>query len=206
MADSGDKTGRTPRLSVVVPVYNEAQCLLILQKRLGETLDSLDPDYEVILVDDGSTDISRKVISEIAKEDRRWRGIFLARNFGQQAAITAGLDSARGREVVVIDADLQDRPEDIPKLLEKAREGYDIVYAIRTTRRGNPLKRLCYRLFYRLLASVANVKIPLDAGDFACMSRRAVDTLRAFPERNRFVRGLRAWTGLRQAGVKVKRD
>lgn len=193
-------------LSVVVPVYNEAQCLPVLHKRLGAVLDGLGLESEVILVDDGSTDISRKVIQEINKEDKRWCGVFLARNFGQQAAITAGLDAARGRDIIVMDADLQDRPEDIPKLLEKAREGFDVVYAKRSSRKGNPVKRFFYWLFYRLLADVASVKIPLDTGDFACMNRSAVDTLKSFPERNRFVRGLRAWAGFRQAGVDVKRD
>jgi len=195
-----------PDLSVVVPVYNESQCLLILQERLGKVLDELGLDYEVILVDDGSTDVSRKLIAEFARQDARWRGLFLARNFGHQAAITAGLDAAHGNMVVVMDADLQDRPEDIPKLLEKAREGFDIVYARRASRRGNPFKRACYWLFYRLLAGVANVDIPVDAGDFTCMNRRVVDTLKSFPERNRFVRGLRAWAGFKQVGLDLKRD
>jgi glycosyltransferase involved in cell wall biosynthesis len=190
----------------VVPVYNESQCLPILRKRLAEVLDELKLDYEVILVDDGSTDVSRRVIVEFAREDGRWRGVFLARNFGHQASITAGLEAARGREVIVMDADLQDRPEDIPKLLDKAREGYDIVFARRAKRHGGIFKRLCYWFFYRLLAGLARVKIPVDAGDFAFMTRRVVDTLNRFPERNRFVRGLRAWAGFRQTGVDVARD
>lgn len=197
---------KAPAISIVVPVYNESQCLPILRKRLAEVLDELKLDYEVILVDDGSTDVSRKVVAEFAREDGRWRGVFLARNFGHQAAITAGLEAARGNEIIVMDADLQDRPEDIPKLLDKAREGYDIVFARRAKRQGGILKRLCYWFFYRLLAGLARVKIPLDAGDFAFMTRRVVDALNSFPERNRFVRGLRAWTGFRQTGVDVVRD
>ncbi len=197
---------KAPGISVVVPVYNESQCLPVLRRRLAEVLDELKLDYEVVLVDDGSTDVSRKVIAEFAKEDARWRGVFLARNFGHQAAITAGLEAARGGEVIVMDADLQDRPEDIPKLLDKAREGYDIVYAKRAKRRGGICKRLCYWFFYRLLAGLARVKIPVDAGDFAFMTRRVVDALNKFPERNRFIRGLRAWAGFRQVGVDVVRD
>jgi dolichol-phosphate mannosyltransferase len=193
-------------LSVVVPVYNEAQCLPILRERLGKVIDEIGVEAEVILVDDGSTDISRKLIAGIAGEDKRWRGVFLARNFGHQAAITAGLDHAKGDFVVVMDCDLQDRPEDIPKLLEKAEEGFDIVYARRASRKGNPIKRLCYWLFYRMLAGVANTSIPVDAGDFTCMNRKAVDAIRALPERNRFVRGLRAWVGFRHAGIDVQRD
>jgi glycosyltransferase involved in cell wall biosynthesis len=202
----GQSTTECPGLSVVVPVYNEAQCLPILRERLGKVIEELDVESEVMLVDDGSTDISRKLITEIAKEDGRWRGIFLARNFGHQAAITAGLDHARGDFVVVMDCDLQDKPEDIPKLLEKAREGFDIVYARRAGRKGNPFKRLCYWLFYRMLAGVADTSIPVDAGDFTCMSRKAADAIRALPERNRFVRGLRAWVGFRHIGIDVQRD
>jgi dolichol-phosphate mannosyltransferase len=200
------QTRKTPSISIVVPVYNESQCLTTLRKRLTEVLDELKLDYEVVLVDDGSTDVSRKVIAEFAKEDKRWRGVFLARNFGHQAAITAGLEAARGAEVIVMDADLQDRPEDIPKLLDKAREGYDIVFARRAKRRGGICKRLCYWFFYRLLAGLARVKIPVDTGDFALMTRKVVDALNSFPERNRYVRGLRAWAGFRQVGVDVVRD
>lgn len=203
---NSEKASNTPGISVVVPVFNESQCLPALRKRLAEVLDELKLDYEVVLVDDGSTDVSRKVIAEFSREDGRWRGVFLARNFGHQAAITAGLEAARGAEVVVMDADLQDRPEDIPKLLDKAREGYDIVFARRAKRRGGLCKRFCYWFFYRLLAGLARVKIPTDAGDFAIMTRRVVDALNSFPERNRFVRGLRAWAGFRQTGVDVVRD
>ncbi len=202
MKESDSK--HVPDLSVVAPVYNESQCLLILQERLAKALEGL--DYEVVLVDDGSTDVSRKLIAEFARQDRRWRGVFLARNFGHQAAITAGLDEASGRAVIIMDADLQDRPEDIPRLLEKAHEGFDIVYARRASRRGNPFKRACYWFFYRLLAGVADVDIPVDAGDFTYLNHKALQALRSFPERNRFVRGLRAWAGFKQTGVDLRRD
>lgn len=195
-----------PDISVVAPVYNEAACLPIFYERLGKVLDALECACEVILVDDGSTDGSREIISGFASSDSRWRGIFLARNFGHQAAITAGLDDARGKAVIIMDSDLQDRPEDIPKLIEEAKKGYDVVYARRAGRLGNPFKRLCYWLFYRFLAGVSFLKIPVDAGDFAFMSRGVVDALKNFPERNRFVRGLRAWAGFRQAGIDVQRD
>lgn len=206
MRDAQDKSGRPPEISVVAPVYNEKECLPIFRERLSAVLESLKMSYEVVLVDDGSTDGSREVVCGFAQSDPRWRGVFLARNFGHQAAITAGLDAVRGRAVVVMDSDLQDRPEDIPGMLARAREGYDIVYARRASRRGNPFKRVCYWFFYRLLAGVADVKIPVDVGDFTYMNGKVVDALRRFPERRRFLRGLRAWAGFRQTGIKVVRD
>jgi len=206
MKEPQGKTGKAPAISVVAPVFNEEECLPIFRERLGKVLEEMDSDYEVVLVDDGSTDKSREIISRFAQKDSRWRGIFFARNFGHQAAISAGLDAARGKAVVVMDSDLQDPPEAIPHLLEKAQEGYDIVYARRASRRENIFKRAVYKFFYRLLAGVADVDIPLDAGDFTCMNRKAVDALKAFPERNRFVRGLRAWVGFRQTGLDVHRE
>lgn len=193
-------------LSVVAPVFNERECLPVFQKKLGEVLEKQEISYEVILVDDGSTDGSRKLIAGYSESDERWRGIFLARNFGHQAAITAGIDAAKGEKVIVMDSDMQDSPADIPKLLKKMDEGYDVVYARRTGRSGNPLLRLSYWLFYRMLAKVSDTRIPLDVGDFACMDRKVVEALKSLPERNRFIRGLRAWAGFRQAGISVKRE
>ena len=192
-------------ISVVVPVYNEEECLPILRESLDEVLGRIGSDYEVVLVDDGSTDSSPEIIRKFAEEDPRWRGIFLARSFGQQAAISAGLDAVRKRIVVVMDADLQDPPEEIPNLLAKLKEGYDIVYARRASRREGFLKRAAYKTFYRLLSGIANIDIPPDAGDFTCMRRSVVEAMKQLPERNRFVRGLRAWVGFRQAGIDVHR-
>ena len=205
MTETESSKANAPELTVVAPVYNENECLPLFQKQLDEILEKQDISYEVILVDDGSTDGSRKLIAEFAESDERWRGIFLARNFGHQAAITAGIDNAKGKKVVVMDSDLQDSPDDIPKLLKKMDEGYDVVCARRARRSGNPLLRLSYWFFYRFLARVSETRIPLDVGDFACMDRKVVDALKSFPERNRFVRGLRAWAGFRQTGIDVKR-
>ena len=196
---------RTTHISVAVPLLNEQACLQQLRDRLGRVLDGLGVPYDVFLIDDGSTDDTPAIIRRLAREDHRWHGVFLARNFGHQAAVTAGLEAARGDVVVVMDGDLQDQPEVIPALLAKWREGFDTVYALRTNRKEGPLKKLAYWLFYRLLHGMSGQSVPPDAGDFCLMDRRVVDALNALPERNRFIRGLRAWVGFRQTGVEVER-
>jgi polyisoprenyl-phosphate glycosyltransferase len=156
-------------------------------------------------VDDGSNDDSARKLSDLEASDVRVRVIGLARNFGHQVAITAGLDFARGKAVAVMDADLQDPPEVLPDFINKWREGYDVVYAIREQRKEGWLLRTGYATFYRLLRRVANVEIPLDAGDFCIMDRRVVDLLKSMPERSRFVRGIRSWVGLNQVGLPFER-
>ncbi len=195
-----------PHVSVVTPVYNEQECLYQLRERLGSVLERLNCTYEVYLIDDGSTDHTPRIIQEITQRDKRWHGVFLARNFGHQAAITAGLHVARGDAVVVMDSDLQDEPEAIPTLLQEYEQGYDTVFAIRAKRKEGVVHRLAYWFFYRLLKAMSRHDVPLDAGDFCLMSRRVVDALNSLPENGRFVRGLRAWVGFRQIGVEVERN
>jgi glycosyltransferase involved in cell wall biosynthesis len=194
-----------PELSVVLPVYNEAENVPVLYERLVSVLETENLSFEILFVDDGSDDESAQKLIDLEASDKRVRVLGLARNFGHQVAITAGLDFARGKAVVVMDADLQDPPEVLPNFINKWREGYDVVYAVRERRKEGWLKRSCYAGFYRLLRHVSNVDIPLDAGDFCLMDRRVVDLLKNMPERNRFVRGIRSWVGLRQVGVPFER-
>ncbi len=194
-----------PTLSLVVPVYNEHETLPTFYQRATAALETLKVPFEMIFVDDGSTDGSFEDLRALAQRDPRVRVISFSRNFGHQTAVTAGLHYARGQAVAVIDADLQDPPEFVPKMFEKWREGYQVVYAVRKTRKEGWLKRTAYLAFYRLLRSLAYVDMPLDAGDFAVMDRRVVDELNAMPERNRFVRGIRAWVGFKQIGLEYDR-
>lgn len=195
-----------PHISVVIPIYNEQECLPKLRERLHPVLEGLNYTFDVCLIDDGSTDNTPRFMQQFAREDARWHGVFFARNFGHQAAITAGLQQARGEVVVVMDGDLQDEPEAILAMLEKYEEGYDTVYAIRAKRKEGVFHRLAYWFFYRMLKIMSAHEIPLDAGDFCLMSRRVVDALNSLPENSRFVRGLRAWVGFRQIGVEVERN
>jgi polyisoprenyl-phosphate glycosyltransferase len=193
-------------LSVIVPIYNEEDTLAELESRLPPAVADLGfGALEFILVSDGSRDRSEEIICEIVRRDPRFRGVFLTRNFGHQAAVSTGLTYARGSVVAIIDGDLQDPPEVIPELVETLERGADVAYAVREKRKENVLKRSAYSLFYRLLGAISSIDIPLDTGDFCCMRRRVVDAMLALPERNRFVRGLRAWVGFRQVGVAYER-
>lgn len=192
--------------SIVAPIYNERENLPELHRRVNEVMDSTNEPWELILVDDGSTDGSTEIIRELAKEDKRIRPIIFARNFGHQIAITAGWDYARGDAVVIIDADLQDPPELILEMAKKWREGHDVVFAVRTEREGESWFKLwTASLFYRMIYRITDVKIPLDAGDFRLMDRKVVDVLKQMRERHRFPRGMSAWVGFRQVGVEYKR-
>ena len=194
------------RLSVAIPVLNEEAVLPELIRRVGAVLDGIPGGpHEMVLVDDGSTDRSRVILAEASRRDPRVRAILLSRNFGHQPAITAALDHVRGDLVVVMDGDLQDVPEEIPRFLAAHAEGFDVVYARRAARKEGILLRFWYFVFYRLFASLSRLDIPLDAGDFALMTRRVVDAIRSAPERNRYLRGLRAWAGFRQCGIVVER-
>ena len=193
-------------LSLVVPCFNEAAVLPLLETRLRKCLNELGISWEVIFVDDGSSDSTFEQLAAMHRAEPRFRVISFSRNFGHQAALCAGLACAAGEAVGVLDADLQDPPELFRKCLEKLREGYDVVYAVRRRRKENFVKRGAYALFYRLLRWVAEVDIPLDSGDFCLMHRRVVTVLKAMPERNVFLRGMRAWTGFRQTGVDYERD
>jgi dolichol-phosphate mannosyltransferase len=196
-------------LSIVLPAYNEQDVLPMTHARfsgVGPTLASLGFDYELIFVNDGSRDRTAAMLDALAASDPHVRAVHLTRNFGHQAAITAGIAVARGQVVAVMDCDLQDPPEVLPRFLEKWREGYKVVYAVRRKRKEWFGKRLAYWTFYRLMGAIAELDIPLDSGDFCVMDRRAVDLLNAMPEQQRFVRGLRTWVGLKQTGVEYERD
>jgi dolichol-phosphate mannosyltransferase len=195
------------RVSVAIPMHNEEAGIPELLRRLGAVLDSIPGGpHEIVLVDDGSRDRTLELLHAAARKDPRLVVIALSRNFGHQAALTAALDHVTGDVVVAMDADLQDRPEAIPTLLAKHREGFDVVYAQRVKRKESWLLRLSYFLFYRMLASLADTRLPPDSGDFALMSRQVVQQMHSAPEHHRYLRGLRAWVGFRQTGVPVERD
>jgi polyisoprenyl-phosphate glycosyltransferase len=197
----------TPQLSIAIPVHNEQEVVAELLRRLGTVLDSIgDGDHEIVIVDDGSTDSTLDLLRQASARDPRLKIVSLSRNFGHQAALSCALDHTSGDAVVVMDADLQDVPEAIPQLYEKFRSGYDVVYAQRIRRKEAWPVRACYFIFYRLLAQLSEVRLPLDAGDFGLMSRRVVDELRSMREHHRYLRGLRAWVGFRQAGIPIERD
>jgi dolichol-phosphate mannosyltransferase len=192
--------------SVVVPVFNEEEGLAELHRRTTGVLQQEGVTFELVLVNDGSSDRSLEVMCEIARRDPRVVVVNLSRNFGHQAALTAGLDHARGDAVVVMDADMQDPPEVIPRMLARWREGYDVVYGQRTRREGEGLfKRVTASAFYRLIRRLTAVDIPADTGDFRLVSRRCAEAMRSLRERNRFLRGLVAWVGFRQVAVPYER-
>jgi glycosyltransferase involved in cell wall biosynthesis len=194
-------------LSVLVPAYNEEEVLPAFHARLAAILQSLNVKWEVMYIDDGSTDRTAEVIGALRRGDARVALVQLSRNFGKEIALTAGLDHARGDAVVVIDADLQDPPELIPKLVERWLGGYDVVYAKRTEREGETfLKKATAHAFYRLIQRLSRVKIPEDTGDFRLLSRRAVDSLKRLREQHRFMKGLFAWIGYPQIAVPYRRD
>ncbi len=192
--------------SIVAPIYNEYENIPELYRRVKEVMTSTGEPWELLLVDDGSTDGSTELIRELAKQDEHVRPVIFARNFGHQLAVTAGLDYSRGDAVVIIDADLQDPPELIPQMAEKWKEGYEVVYAVRAEREGESWFKLwTASLFYRIIYRITDVKIPLDAGDFRLMDRKVVSVMNAMRERHRFLRGMSAWVGFKQIGIEYKR-
>ena len=195
------------RYSFVIPVFNERETLPELHRRLSEVIEQLDGEAELLFVDDCSWDGSYDLLSELGGRDPRVRVIRFARNFGHQVAITAGLDHAAGDAVIVMDADLQDPPEVVPELVARWQEGYEVVYAVRERRSGETwFKRATAAWFYRILRRIAHVDMPLDAGDFRLVDRRAVDVFRSMRERARYVRGMFSWVGFRQIGVPYERS
>lgn len=195
-----------PTFSVIAPIFNEAESMPELYRRVSEVMDSTGEPWELILIDDGSSDDSTRLMQELAKQDARVRPVIFARNFGHQIAVTAGLDYARGDAVVIIDSDLQDPPEVIPDLIAKWREGYEVVYAVRAEREGESWFKLwTASLFYRMIYRITDVKIPLDTGDFRLMDRKVVNVMKRMRERDRFLRGMSAWVGFKQVGVPYKR-
>lgn len=192
-------------LSVVIPVYNSAEIFPELHRRLVETLSDTVQSYEIIAVVDGCTDNSAEVIETNIKENPHLKMVELSRNFGHQTAITAGLELSSGEMVVVMDDDLEDRPELLPKFLSKAQEGYDVVYGIRKKRKVSIYRRFAFSFFYRLLNRLSAIDMPYDSGDFCLMKRPIVEALNAMPETNRYIRGLRTWLGLKQVGIEYER-
>lgn len=192
-------------LSIVIPVFNEEETIPKLYERLVGASSEWGMPFEVILIDDGSRDKTLSLLRALNEQDARFRFISFSRNFGHQTAVSAGLRYAKGDVIAVMDADLQDPPEELHRFLEKWQEGYHVIYGIRTKRKENLLKRSAYHMFYRILAWCSSIEIPLDSGDFCVMDRAIVDWLNLMPERNRFVRGLRSWIGYQQIGIPYER-
>lgn len=198
-----------PLLSIVVPVYFEELVLNEMYDRLKKVLVQLESQYnhEIIFINDGSTDKSIDTLLQISAHDNIVKVLDFSRNFGHQIAVSAGLDYAKGAAAIVIDADLQDPPEVIVQMLEKWREGYQVVYGVRTKRKGeNALKLLTAKIFYRILEKLSDTKLPLDAGDFRLVSREVIDALKSMPEGSRYIRGMVTWVGFKQCGVSYERD
>ena len=197
----------SPKYSFIIPIYNEEETILEMYRRMSAVMDRMDGAVELILINDGSRDRSLPLLRELHDKDARVCYLSLARNFGHQIAVTAGLNFSRGQIVVILDADLQDPPELIPDMVEKWRQGYQVVYAQRTQRRQEGwFKRFTAYSFYRLLKQLADVDIPTDTGDFCLLDRQVVDVLNGMPERNRYIRGLRSWIGFRQTAIRFERD
>ena len=197
---------KNPSFTIIVPIYNELENIPELYPRIRDVMEKTGDSWELILVDDGSSDGSTEVIRKLAENDARVRPVIFARNFGHQIAATAGVDYSRGDAVVIIDADLQDPPEVILDLIEKWREGYQVVYAVREEREGESwFKKATAALFYRLIHVITNVNIPLDTGDFRLMDRKVVAVMNQMREKHRFLRGMSAWVGFKQVGVKYNR-
>ena len=197
-----------PLLSVVVPVKNEEESILPFVERVGAILESIasEEGWEILFVDDGSSDATFAAVVAANQRDPRVRALSLSRNFGKEAALTAGLDHARGNAVIPMDVDMQDPPEVLPEMVAKWRDGFEMVFGVRRCRDNDPLpKRLTAGLYYRAHNLVSHEKIPENAGDFRLMDRKVVDVIRTLPERNRFMKGLFAWAGFKQAAVEYDR-
>jgi dolichol-phosphate mannosyltransferase len=196
-----------PTFTIIAPVFNEKDSLPELYRRVGEVMDQTGQPWELVLIDDGSHDGSTEMIRQLAERDERVRPVIFARNFGHQIAVTAGLDYSRGDAVVIIDSDLQDPPELILEMIEKWREGYEVVYAVRAEREGESWFKLwTASLFYRMIFRITDVKIPLDTGDFRLMDRKVVNVMNRMREKYRFLRGMSAWVGFKQIGLPYRRS
>jgi len=204
---SNQRLSAAPRVSLAIPVYNEEAVVPELLRRTTAVLDNLPGGpHEMVLVDDGSSDQTAALMEKAAQEDARLVLVALSRNFGHQTALAAALDHVSGDVAVLMDGDLQDPPEAIPLLVEAYQQGYDVVYVRRINRKEAWWLRVCYWLFYRLLATLSPVQLPVDAGDFGLMSRRVIDEIRGMPEHHRYLRGLRSWVGFRQIGIPIERS
>ncbi|MBN1145864.1 MAG: glycosyltransferase family 2 protein [Anaerolineales bacterium] len=196
----------SPTFSIIAPNFNEIETVPLFYQRVRDTMDALGEPWELVYVDDGSTDGSTELIRDLGRQDARVRPVIFARNFGHQIAVTAGLDYARGQAIVIMDSDLQDPPEVIPDMIAKWRQGYEVIYAQRSEREGESwFKLFTASLFYRLIYRITDVDIPLDTGDFRLLDRKVVNVLNQMRERHRFLRGMSVWVGFRQAGVQYRR-
>jgi glycosyltransferase involved in cell wall biosynthesis len=204
--DRSDRRAADALVSIVLPVFNEAGILQHLTDRIREVMQAAGQPFELVYVDDGSSDDSSPMLDALAANDPRIVAVHLSRNFGHQAAVHAGLQQARGAMVIVMDSDLQDNPQAIPQFLEQWEAGFDVVYAERFNRKEAAWKRLLFYGFYRLLNAIADTRIPRDAGNFGLLDRRVVNTLLKLPESDRYFAGLRSWVGFRQTAVPVERD
>ncbi|MDO8573474.1 MAG: glycosyltransferase family 2 protein [Candidatus Daviesbacteria bacterium] len=193
------------KISAIIACYKDGQAIPIMHRRLVAVFKKIGVDYEIIFVNDGSPDNTEEVIRKIVKKDSRVIGVNHSRNFSSQMAFTSGMDIAEGDAVVLLDGDLQDPPETIEKLYQKWQEGYDVIYGIRVQREAPLWMQLAYKLFYRIFNKMSYVRMPLDAGDFSLIDRKVVEALKLFPERDRFLRGLRAWVGFKQVGIPYTR-
>ncbi|MEO8167936.1 MAG: glycosyltransferase family 2 protein [bacterium] len=191
--------------SIIIPIYNEQETIPELLQRLAVVLKSLEEQSEVIFVDDGSKDTSFVQLEAAHRKDPRLKIIRFSRNFGHQIAISAALDMAQGDAVILMDGDLQDPPELLPQMIGEWKQGAHVVYTVKRSRKENPLKRLAFKSFYRVLHALSTVSIPMDAGNFSLLDRRVVDVMRKMPERHRYISGLRAWVGFKQVGITYDR-
>jgi dolichol-phosphate mannosyltransferase len=204
-SSSGSRRGGPVRISAVLPVFDEQENIPEAYRRTTATLASLTDEYEILFVNDGSADESLSMLEQLAATDPRVRVIDFSRNFGHQVAISAGMYYAGGDVVALLDADLQDPPEELGRFIDAWREGYDVVYAVRRNRKEGVGKRAAYYLFYRLWKTTSSIPVSLDSGDFCVLDRRVVDVFNALPERARFLRGLRSWIGFSSIGVEYDR-
>jgi len=196
-----------PKISFIIPLYNEEKSLPILIERLNKLMANSDIIFEIVLVDDGSIDATADICNQLALSDDRYQCIFMARNYGHQIALSAGISVASATEaLMIIDGDLQDPPELFFEFYTYLSKGYDVVYGIRKNRKENLLKKSAYFIFYRLLKKISYIDIPLDSGDFSLISRRVADVLNKMPEESRYIRGMRSWIGFKQIGVEYERD
>ncbi len=193
-------------VSLIIPVYNEEEIIQTLYVRCTGIMEKHFDDFEIICVDDGSSDRSLERLISCHERDKRFKVISLSRNFGHQAALLAGLSHARGDCIAMLDGDLQDPPEMLPEFYNKIKEGYDVVYGIRGRRKEGILKKMLYWFFYRLLGSISNIHIPFDSGDFSMITRRVLDVLLQTHEQSLFLRGTRAWAGFKQTGIEYERN
>jgi polyisoprenyl-phosphate glycosyltransferase len=196
---------KNKKISAIIACYKDAQAIPIIHERLTKTFKKIGVDYEIIFVNDGSPDNTEEILRKIILKDPHVIGINHSRNFSSQMAFTSGMDIAKGDAVVLLDGDLQDPPELIEKFYQKWIEGYDVVYGVRTRREAPLYMAISYKLFYRLFHKMSYIRIPLDAGDFSLIDKKVVDILKTFPERDRFIRGLRAWVGFKQTGIPYAR-